>query len=58
VDGIRRAVEMPGDERRARVRAMRERLRGATIFDWLAGILRRVDELAPASGAGAPGAAA
>ncbi len=54
VDGIRQAVEMPGDERRARVRAMRERLRGATIFDWLAGILRRVDELAPPAAAPAP----
>jgi trehalose 6-phosphate synthase len=57
VEGIRQAVEMPGEERRARVRAMRERLRGATIFDWLAGILRRVDELAPApAGPGAPAA--
>lgn len=51
VEGIRAGVEMPADERRARMRAMRDRLRGATIFDWLADILRRVDALAPAGDA-------
>jgi alpha,alpha-trehalose-phosphate synthase [UDP-forming] len=46
VAGLRRAVNMPADERRARMRRMRNQLRRATIFDWLEAILARVDELA------------
>jgi trehalose-6-phosphate synthase len=47
VAGLREAIGMPRAERRARMRAMRARLRRATIFDWLRAILTRVDELAP-----------
>ncbi|GLC27080.1 alpha,alpha-trehalose-phosphate synthase (UDP-forming) [Roseisolibacter agri] len=47
VAGLREAIAMPQAQRRARMRAMRARLRRATIFDWLASILARVDELAP-----------
>jgi trehalose-6-phosphate synthase len=46
VAGLKRAVEMPLDERRARMRRMRAQLHRATIFDWLEAILARVDELA------------
>jgi trehalose 6-phosphate synthase len=43
--GIRRALEMPLDERRERMQQMREQLRGSTIFDWLESILSRASEL-------------
>lgn len=43
--GIRTALEMQPDERRRRMRAMREWLKGATIFDWLDAILGRAAEL-------------
>ena len=46
VAGLREAIKMPEAERRARMREMRARLHEATIFDWLAAILARVDELA------------
>jgi alpha,alpha-trehalose-phosphate synthase [UDP-forming] len=46
VAGLRNAVTMSREERRARMRRMREQLRRATIFDWLEAILTRVDELA------------
>jgi len=46
VAGLRRAVTMPREERRARMQRMRRQLRRATIFDWLDAILARVDELA------------
>ena len=49
VAGLRDAIAMPEDERRERMQGMRERLHDATIFDWMAGILARVDELAPPS---------
>jgi trehalose 6-phosphate synthase len=56
---IREALDMPGDERRGRMRAMRAALHRATIFDWLEAILARVDELARARDAeAARGAAA
>ncbi len=57
---IREALDMPDDERRARMRAMRAALHRATIFDWLEAVLARVDELAGGrgSGRGAPAAAA
>ena len=49
VDGfataIRLALEMPLDERRERMRRMRSQLRGATIFDWLASILARCEQI-------------
>jgi trehalose-6-phosphate synthase len=48
VAGLRRAVTMPPEERRARMQRMRRQLRRATIFDWLEAILARVDELASA----------
>ncbi|NUR19915.1 MAG: trehalose-6-phosphate synthase [Gemmatimonadaceae bacterium] len=38
-DGIRTALEMPQDERKARMRRMRADLRRATIFDWLDGVM-------------------
>jgi alpha,alpha-trehalose-phosphate synthase [UDP-forming] len=61
VDGvaecIRVALDMPEAERRERMHAMRERLRGATIFDWLDAILGRAVELIDApAGAGEPSA--
>jgi trehalose-6-phosphate synthase len=43
--GIRRALEMPIEERQRRMHAMRERLRHATIFDWLQSIADRVQAL-------------
>ena len=46
VAGLRKALTMPADERRRRMRAMREQLFSATIFDWLESILARVDSLA------------
>jgi trehalose-6-phosphate synthase len=60
---IREALAMPAEERRRRMRGMREALHHATIFDWLASVLARVDELAraregSAGAAAAPGAAA
>jgi trehalose 6-phosphate synthase len=45
VDGIREALVMPDDQRRSRMRAMREALREATIFDWLHDILARAAAL-------------
>lgn len=47
VQGLREAVEMPLAERRRRMRGMRDQLKRATIFDWLASILSRVADLAP-----------
>jgi trehalose 6-phosphate synthase len=46
VAGLHAAVVMSPDERRRRMRGMRERLFEATIFDWLASVLARVDTLA------------
>ena len=43
--GIRHALEMPISERRRRMHEMRERLRHATIYDWLAAITERVSAL-------------
>jgi trehalose 6-phosphate synthase len=45
VDGIREALMMPDDERRGRVRGMREGLRRATIFDWLRSILAQASSM-------------
>jgi trehalose 6-phosphate synthase len=45
VAAIRTALEMPGDERRQRMRGMREQLRHSTIFDWLDSILARSSEI-------------
>jgi trehalose 6-phosphate synthase len=50
---IREALAMPPEERRQRMRAMRDALHRATIFDWLDAILARVAELAPPVGPGA-----
>ncbi len=46
VAGLKQALDMPAGERRRRIHAMREQLFSATIFDWLAAILERVDSLA------------
>jgi trehalose 6-phosphate synthase len=46
--GIRNALEMPTPERRRRMHEMRERLRHATIFDWLQAITDRVATLTDA----------
>jgi alpha,alpha-trehalose-phosphate synthase [UDP-forming] len=49
VDGfmaaIRTALEMPVDERRRRMRRMRQQLHSSTIFDWLDSILARSSEI-------------
>ena len=45
VEGIREALAMPAEERRSRIRGMRDDLRRATIFDWLSGILTRAAAL-------------
>ncbi len=42
--GIRTALEMPMGERRRRMHAMREQLRGATVFDWLRSIEASITE--------------
>lgn len=42
---IRQAFEMPDDERRERMHAMRAALRRSTIFDWVHAILSKVDVL-------------
>jgi alpha,alpha-trehalose-phosphate synthase [UDP-forming] len=41
VSAIRTALDMPGEERRRRMRRMRRRLQTNTIFDWLDAILAR-----------------
>jgi trehalose 6-phosphate synthase len=46
VAGLKQALDMPVADRQRRIRAMREQLFSATIFDWLTGILERVDSLA------------
>lgn len=51
---IRGALDMPPEERRSRIRAMREYLRENTIFDWLEDILSRATELMDESRSGAP----
>ena len=52
VAGLKQAVDMPLEERRARMRRMRDQLHRSTIFDWLEAILARVDELAGPPGGG------
>jgi len=55
VAGLKQAVDMPLEERRSRMRRMRDQLHRSTIFDWLEAILARVDELAgPPGGESAP----
>jgi trehalose 6-phosphate synthase/phosphatase len=46
VEGIRRALAMSEAERRVRMHRMRTQIRGRTIFDWLAGIMSRAQEIA------------
>ena len=62
VDGvagaIREALAMPLEDRRRRMREMRDGLHRATIFDWLEAVLARVDELAAGRAGAGPGAAA
>jgi alpha,alpha-trehalose-phosphate synthase [UDP-forming] len=55
VEGIRRALDMSEGERKIRMHRMRKQLRERTIFDWLAAILTRTEELigARARGEGA-----
>lgn len=43
--GIARALTMPPEERKRRMRSMREHLARATILDWLDAILLRANEL-------------
>jgi trehalose-6-phosphate synthase len=43
---------MPMAERARRMGAMRRRLRNATVFDWLDGVMSRVASMAGASGRG------
>ncbi len=45
VEGIRRAVNMSDGERKVRMHRMRTQLRARTIFDWLAAILLRTEEI-------------
>jgi trehalose-6-phosphate synthase len=58
VDGvaaaIRSALAMPVAERARRMRAMRRRLRQATVFDWLNGITSRVASMAGTPDVGIP----
>jgi trehalose 6-phosphate synthase len=44
-EGIRQAIQMSPEERRARMHAMREQLKKATIVEWLDTILTRTDQL-------------
>jgi alpha,alpha-trehalose-phosphate synthase [UDP-forming] len=48
--GIRAALEMPVAERGRRMREMRERLRRATVFDWLDAITARVEAMGETAG--------
>jgi trehalose-6-phosphate synthase len=60
VEGLRDALAMPAAERTRRMRAMREALRAATIFDWLDAILGRVaalDDMPPRTMPRAPASA-
>jgi trehalose-6-phosphate synthase len=52
--GIRLALEMRPAERARRMREMRERLRRATVFDWLDAVMTRVDATSGAVGVGTP----
>jgi trehalose-6-phosphate synthase len=45
VAAIRTALEMPLDERKRRMRRMRQQLHNSTIFDWLDSILARSSEI-------------
>jgi trehalose 6-phosphate synthase len=45
VAGIRRALDMPCEERQRRMRRLRVQLHDNTIFDWLGAILARASEL-------------
>ena len=45
VSALRTALEMPGEERRRRMRRMRRRLKNNTIFDWLESILARGSDI-------------
>lgn len=45
VSAIRTALEMPGAERRRRMRRMRRRIENNTIFDWLESILARGSDI-------------
>ena len=59
-DAIRRAVEMPADEQRARMSRMRETVREHNIYRWaglLLGELSRIPEEPPAAPLAAAGAA-
>lgn len=54
VAGIRKALEMPPEERRRRMQRMRVQLHDTTIFDWLNAILSRAAELMDARDATEP----
>jgi len=45
VAGIRTALEMSPEERKRRMHEMRERLRQATVFDWLDAVTARVNAM-------------
>lgn len=45
VSALRTTLEMPGEERRKRMRRMRRRLKNNTIFDWLESILSRAADI-------------
>ena len=49
---IRVALEMPAEERRTRMRAMRAQLAESTIFDWLEDILSHAGRLMDESRSG------
>jgi alpha,alpha-trehalose-phosphate synthase [UDP-forming] len=51
-EGLKSALAVPLEERRARMARMRYDLHGATIFDWLRSILRAANELRPKPPAG------
>src|SRR3954469_12114503 len=45
ITAIRTALEMPVDERKRRIRRMRQQLHNSTLFDWLDSILARSSEI-------------
>jgi trehalose-6-phosphate synthase len=45
VDALVRAMDMPHDERRARMRSMRRTVAGQNVFDWASDILEGLESL-------------
>ncbi len=54
-DALERAIDMPLDERRRRMRALRRVVAGRDVFSWASDILERLDSLDPGALPPAPG---